>query len=547
MKFSRTLTFFFLVLLISCAKEEMVIFPVYGTGSSLYAAGRAAQEGSLNLWRPKKMEYRFDSGLSVPPLSSLEIEYEFSSPPPDEIKEKYQIVLETDGASWALPMDLSFMGIAPDNSAAIHYAVPIDDSFSGRFGISVLPAVKKVSNTESVFKIKSLRIRERWFGFSAGTDGGRFYTSPFVFKSNDGSHVIDLPAFFSRPPPQINVSLSAGQRASLELNDKRIEAQPGAEKIYLPPAIFPPAGRSIILSGDRIAAFHVDYSLPPAYPEPIEADPGLVFEWPRERWRNSSWEIFRWEQFPSLLIIDTVDYAVQDRLLKRLAFFVEKAGFRGRLASDAEIAGLHGWNAHDYRAEDLARFFDMARKTAFPLLTEERELEKILLNEGIIRADSSGIAAGNGGIISLSRESADYLRRLFLAHEGFHGLFFIDEDFRNFSRNRWNQFPAHAKNFIRSYFEYQQYDIRDEYLLVNEFMAHLLQQPASQAGRYFGQTLPSRLENSWRSSVLPQKDEASSSWPSLATVFTAEAEAFSAYVSRRWGLAAGRVWLLTVR
>ena len=75
-------------------------------------------------------------------------------------------------------------------------------------------------------------------------------------------------------------------------------------------------------------------------------------------------------------------------------------------------------------------------------------------------------------------------------------------------------------------------------------MAHLLQQPPSQAGRYFGQTLPSRLESSWRRSVLGEKDEASSSWPALAAVFSAEAEAFSAYVNRRWGLAAGRVYLL---
>ena len=266
-----------------------------------------------------------------------------------------------------------------------------------------------------------------------------------------------------------------------------------------------------------------------------------------EKWRNKTWEIFRWDRFPSLLIVDTADYFVQDRLLKRLAFFVEKAGFRGRLASDAEIAALHGWNAHDYRAADLARFFDTARKTNFPLLDEERRLERILLDEGIIRTDGNNIAAGSGGIISVSRESADYLRGLFMVHEGFHGLFFIDEDFRNFSRGRWERLNSRAKRFIVSYFGFQQYDINDEYLLVNEFMGHLLQQPVSQAARYFGQTLPARLENSWRSASLPQKDEALGSWPQLASAFTSEAEIFSAYVNRRWGLAAGRVWNLTVR
>jgi hypothetical protein len=103
---------------------------------------------------------------------------------------------------------------------------------------------------------------------------------------------------------------------------------------------------------------------------------------------------------------------------------------------------------------------------------------------------------------------------------------------------------AQAKRFIISYFGYQQYDTKDEYLLINEFMGHVLQQPVSQAGRYFGQTLPSRLESSWRGAALPPKDEASDSWPMLASAFTAEAEAFSAYVARRWGLAAGRVWTM---
>jgi hypothetical protein len=283
-----------------------------------------------------------------------------------------------------------------------------------------------------------------------------------------------------------------------------------------------------------------------AFPLPIYADPALVLEWPMEYWRNRDYEIFQWSGFPEILIFDFADYAAQDRMLKRLAFFVEKAGFRGRLAHDAEIAELHAWNAHDYRAEDLARFFDTARKTGFPLLKEERELEEILLNERIIIEDQNGISAGEGGIISISRESPDYLRYRFMAHEGFHGLFFIDEDFRDFSRRRWEQLSSSAKRFIVSFFEFQQYDVRDEYLLVNEFMAHVLQQTVSQAAEYFGSRIPGQLESTWRASSLPQKDEASGTWPILASAFTAEARAFSDYVNRRWSLAAGRSWSLRV-
>jgi len=276
-------------------------------------------------------------------------------------------------------------------------------------------------------------------------------------------------------------------------------------------------------------------------------DPGMILAWPQEHWRDHRYEVFRWDRFPSLLIFDTADYAVQDRMFKRLAFFVEKAGFRGRLAPDEEIAEQHGWNAHDYRAKDLARFFQAAREVNFPLLAEERELERVLLTAGIIQETGAGIQEGEGGIISISRESETYLRSLFMAHEGYHGLFFIDEDFRAFSRRRWEQLPAQTKRFIVSYFNFQHYATTDEYLLLNEFMAHVLQQPVSQAARYFGQTLPSRIEDGWRKADLPEKDKASDSWPVLAKALTREAEAFSAYVNSRWGLAAGRVHLVTVR
>jgi hypothetical protein len=147
-------------------------------------------------------------------------------------------------------------------------------------------------------------------------------------------------------------------------------------------------------------------------------------------------------------------------------------------------------------------------------------------------------------------ETPEYLRFQFMAHEAYHALFFIDEDFREFTRQRWEQFDPVAKRFLISYFEYQQYDVKDEYLLVNEFMGHILQQAASEAGRYFGQTLPQRLvtNSAWRAAAhLPPKDERTNNWPVLAEAFTAEARAFSAYTNRRWGLTAGRVWGVRVR
>jgi hypothetical protein len=301
-------------------------------------------------------------------------------------------------------------------------------------------------------------------------------------------------------------------------------------------------------------AFLVFLFLPGAFAAngPISADPAFILNYPIESWRNSRYEIFSWDVFPEILIFDTSSYAVQDRLFKRLAFFVEKAGFRGRLAGDAEIAELHGWNAHDYRAEDLAAFFETARKISFPLLTEERELESILLDAGVLKRNAAmQIVSGRGAVVSISRESDRIdrsLRPRFMVHDCFHGIYFIDEDFRDFSRQRWEAFPLSAKKFLLSFFEFQAYDTKDPNLVINEFMAHVLQQPVAQAAWYFGEYQPNRMiaASPRRRASLPEKEETAADgkpyWPEIAAAFTAEGEAFSRYVNQRWSLAAGRVW-----
>jgi len=533
----RLLLFFFIIpALFSCENERQVQFPVgIDVEGKLFATGRAAQEGMLDFSKTKKLEYRFDDSFTVTPNSSLVIEYDFNIPPSGTINESFSLVLKIGMASWELPMD----------TYGVQYAIPIEDSFDGNFSV-VLEASGKIDRNEApVFQIRSIRFTERLFGFSINTDEYPLF-SPFVYRRDNG-YEIDIPDVFlpDRYFSEIEAVFSAGQ-VSLEFADRKIEVLHETQRFYIPPDMAPNIGQVTIL-GEDVGLFivNVRQSLP-VFPAPIMVDPSFIFSWPKENWRNSGYEVFRWDRFPSLLIFDYANHAVQNRMLTRLAFFVEKAGYRGRILTNAQLAGLHGWNAHDYKAEDLARFFGIARETNFPLLEEERELERILLNEGIIREEAGGIAAGRGGILSISRESPDYLRNRFMAHEGFHGIFFIDEDFRNFTRNRWERLSAPAKRFITSYFDYLQYDTNDEYLLVNEFMSYILQQSVSQARYYFGSQLPLVLEQSWRVSTLPPKDSVSGTWPTLATVFAAEAEAFSAYVNQRWGFAAGRVWSVSI-
>jgi hypothetical protein len=514
------------------------LFPVEGASHSLFGLNRESAEGRLDLSGKKKLEYRFAAVSSFSYPASMEVEYLVKG----DVRPVLDIVPSAVNGvqSWILPAEGAF------NNSIVHYAIPVDSS-PGYFSIAPLSVVSNKRDGVNIIQIHSISFKDRWYGFYDRED--RLWATPFVSRTKDGSWLIRPSAIPARLStdffPDFWAVLPSGKGALVDAVSRRFEASSRLNRLLIPAGIIEPDVQQLTLSGD-IVSFSLSYASlsDTAF---ISADPGVILNWPLERWRNRRYEIFAWDRFPSLLIFDTANYEVQNKMFKRLAFFVEKAGFRGRLAPDAEIAELHGWNAHDYRAEDLARFFQKARETNFPLLAEEREVERLLMLAGIIKETNSGIQAGEGGIISISRESADYLRYRFMVHECFHGLFFIDEDFRAFSRGRWQQLPAEAKRFIVSFFGFQQYDTADEYLIINEFMAYVLQQSASQAGRYFGQTLPVQLEGSWRKAHLPAKDEASNSWPSLAGTFTREAEAFSAYVGSRWGLAAGRVHLVTVR
>ncbi|GHV14565.1 hypothetical protein FACS189491_11040 [Spirochaetia bacterium] len=531
---------------------------------------RAAVAGLLNTANPQTLEYRFEPSLPVPPACSLELEYGFSDEKGggwNEIKENYQLALHIAGGdSWILPWDVSFLmpfaaGEAEKGGAPrrFHYAVPLSGNFIESFSIEMIPIVPGVRGKAPQFnwKLRELRLVTQWYGL-VRTESSVFHATPFVYDVPDSEHLgIDPPSRF-RFAGGADISIirsgegpGAGGFAA-ELGGLRFEAGSGGKELLISQGNWEaePYPVKVEFPGiDEAPAFTI--RLIPAeireFPNPVPSDPGIILEYPQKNWRWADYEVFRWEGFPSLLIFDTADYAVQSRLFKRLSFFVEKAGFTGRLASDAEIAEKHGWNAHDYRSEDLARFFETARAINFPLLKEERDLEQILLDSGIIRRGGEGIVSGEGGIISISWQSPDYLRSLFMVHEGFHGLFFIDPEFREFSRRRWEQFDPAVKRFTLSFFDYQGYNIKDEYLVVNEFMAHILQQPASQASRYFNEKAAVIDASPWRRTVLPPKDEASGSWPLIAEAFRLEAAAFSAYVNGRWGLAAGRVRQITAK
>ena len=276
--------------------------------------------------------------------------------------------------------------------------------------------------------------------------------------------------------------------------------------------------------------------------KPLPCDVGEIVSWKKEKWRRSDFEIFRWNKFPRVLIFDTSDYEMQNQLFRRLSFFVEKAGYKGTLQSDEVLKDKHAYNAHDYKADDLARFFTKAQSEHFPLNEKEIALCNILLAEKIIVKTENGFEAlEDGAVLSISQESNTWLRSRLLTHECLHGIFFTNEAFRSMVAAVFYLTNEKARDFLKGYWTSQatlSYDTNDDYLVQNEFMAYLLQQRVSEVGAYFVNLAK------WNSVQHAIPALANYVIETNASDFTEAARLLSDYVFEKWGFEAGRVSLV---
>jgi hypothetical protein len=563
--------------------EKQAEFAISGTGVTAYNdeiyplyTSSSNTSGIFDLSKTKRYDYSLNESARIPRNRSLEIDYSIQSgadTAPLPSGENYTTVLKIDDDSgWLLPDNLSFIKIdKPDINIRIRYAVPLQTTRIKKISFEIKGAKK----TGAKLYLNGLRFTERFYGFNAEDEIVQVspfvnrFVNKFVDESVDKSVNQENNAAENGPETPVITINPGGDYAISGPRILFIDGIKGAPVINTGANVIQYIANtgqnnyhkltvpSVFLALEKLEknAIQINGSvdkalLKPAPQDdalemtPLTADPGFILKYPVNKWRNKDFEIFFWESFPDILIFDTASYEAQDKFFKRVAFFAEKKGFKGRLARDEEIAQLHGWNAHDYNAETLANFFNGAKKTSFPLLEEEILLREILLKNNIIKNDEGNFTPGGGAVISISRESPEYLRLTFMAHEAFHGIFFIDAEFREFCKQRWDNLNQTAKRFITSYFDFQQYDINDPYLVLNEFMAHCLQQGVSASGKYFGETIAVRLNeiSPWRMAMLPPRDEDTGNWPVIAESFRAEAAAFSEYAASHWGLAAGRVW-----
>lgn len=228
---------------------------------------------------------------------------------------------------------------------------------------------------------------------------------------------------------------------------------------------------------------------------PIPADLSTLIDYPQRLWRQGEYEVFQWSLYPGILVVDSADYAVQSRFFKRLAFFTEKVGFRGEILSDEQMAGRHGYNAHNYSGEGLAAFFSAAATSRIALHDEEILLRDLALRHGIIVSGDGEFAAGSGGVLGVSRQSDEVpgLRRLLLTHEAYHGVYYADPDYVEAVAALWGGLSDDERQFWRLYLSGLQYDVSDPYLLQNEYHAYLLQQPVGDVSWLYNVRAQQRL------------------------------------------------------
>ncbi len=313
------------------------------------------------------------------------------------------------------------------------------------------------------------------------------------------------------------------------------------KEILIPASVFPDAASQSALSilvPDRVGLESAFITAAP--PQAFRSmDPGIVLL--RETLaQGEDFALYRWDLLPDVFIFDFKDYAVQDDYLKRLAFFVEKRGFAGRLARDEEIASLHGWNAHDYKTEDLARFFSTAANTEFPLNERELRLRDLLLDNGLLVRKGKEYGSREGAIISISQESPGYLRHTFLTHESSHAIFFTDGTYRDFCVALWNGMSREEKWFYILYFGWMNYDTKSSYLMAAEVQAYLIQQPTRKAEAYFTKTLPDRLLEKH-----PELEEPIAAYmEKFGAEFEKKARLLDAWLKNKYGFGAGTTFFL---
>ncbi|WP_041176937.1 hypothetical protein [Borrelia crocidurae] len=225
--------------------------------------------------------------------------------------------------------------------------------------------------------------------------------------------------------------------------------------------------------------------------KPINADLKLIFNYTKKNYRRDSFEFFNFIANPNVYIIKFKTLHDQALMLKRMAFFLEKKEFRGRLLSNTELENKVGWGGHDYRLQDIITFFNKAQKLNIKLNKEEITLKNLIIANKLAYIVNNIIKIKNKSKnIAFATYSEDEIMsktdqmRIFM-HEMLHMYFFTDNNFNKEIVNFWNKniSPNNKKSWI-NFLDNIGYDVTFNYLVMNEFYAYTTALPKENIANY---------------------------------------------------------------
>lgn len=343
----------------------------------------------------------------------------------------------------------------------------------------------------------------------------------------------------------LTVAGAAGERRAIV----QVALAAGERSLHLHEAVLgfvPVDVQALSHAGGTVRFLRISRTAPGAAPLPADLD--TILAYPRSAWRGGDWEVFRWNALPEVLIFDIASYAIQDEMFRRLAYYTEKAGFRGTVWSDAELGDRYGYHAHDYTAADLARFFTDAERAGVQLNARELWLRDFLARERVIRASAEQEAAawqagtGAGAVLSISQESPPLQRALLLRHEAAHGVYFVRAGYREEIAAIWQAIGEPARHAWRTYLAALAYDPSSEDLMRNEFQAYLAHNPRRNLGYYFGELVPARIRGR-----VPAEPEAAAWFEAGAPAIRSQYDRVDSALQAAGGMRAGRLATVTVR
>lgn len=200
---------------------------------------------------------------------------------------------------------------------------------------------------------------------------------------------------------------------------------------------------------------------------------------------------------PRALVLDFPTIREQARMFGRIILFVERGGApKTKVMTVPEAQKWLAQNSeklesltmgNNFRAGELARFFNTARFQGEPLTVDETRLSKWLLEVQVLRDEELGVAVVEPELILVSFPQSSNvpgcascgvtpaLRAVVLEHELAHARYATDTAYQNYVVWFWTQaMNAVARTKFTQFLRKRGYDTNIPELLANEMQAFLM-------------------------------------------------------------------------